>query len=159
VHVIDVTLSYVASARPSKSPDPNAVASPERIARTRTRVSGVSQSQRRFYDLKNMNEKSQIKKREIHVTLNFRRSIFLSTASSRSGSPSSRLSYATYNREGESLISRPRRLSGHAVGSTSNSREPSPQRFGMDRSFASKLRYDYLYINKIMFKSYYIYIL
>ncbi|XP_011861467.1 PREDICTED: CLIP-associating protein 1-A isoform X2 [Vollenhovia emeryi] len=92
--------------RPSKSPDPNAVASPERIARTRTRVSGVSQSQ----------------------------------PSSRSGSPSSRLSYATYNREGESLIGRPRRLSGHAIGSTSNSREPSPQRFGMDRSFASKLR-------------------
>ncbi|XP_071553225.1 CLIP-associating protein 1-A isoform X4 [Temnothorax nylanderi] len=92
--------------RPSKSPDPNAVASPERIARTRTRVSGVSQSQ----------------------------------PSSRSGSPSSRLSYATYNREGESLIGRPRRLSGHAISSTSNSREPSPQRFGMDRSFASKLR-------------------
>ncbi|XP_011638496.1 CLIP-associating protein 1 isoform X2 [Pogonomyrmex barbatus] len=92
--------------RPSKSPDPNAVASPERIARTRTRVSGVSQSQ----------------------------------PSSRSGSPSSRLSYATYNREGESLIGRPRRLSGHTIGSTSNSREPSPQRFGMDRSFASKLR-------------------
>ncbi|XP_032672003.1 CLIP-associating protein 1 isoform X3 [Odontomachus brunneus] len=92
--------------RPSKSPDPNAVASPERVARTRTRVSGVSQSQ----------------------------------PSSRSGSPSSRLSYATYNREGESLIGRPRRLSGHAISSTSNSREPSPQRFGMDRSFASKLR-------------------
>ncbi|XP_024877946.1 CLIP-associating protein 1 isoform X2 [Temnothorax curvispinosus] len=92
--------------RPSKSPDPNAVASPERIARTRTRVSGVSQSQ----------------------------------PSSRSGSPSSRLSYATYNREGESLIGRPRRLSGHAISSTSNSREPSPQRFGIDRSFASKLR-------------------
>ncbi|XP_011701927.1 PREDICTED: CLIP-associating protein 1-A isoform X3 [Wasmannia auropunctata] len=92
--------------RPSKSPDPSAVASPERMARTRTRVSGVSQSQ----------------------------------PSSRSGSPSSRLSYATYNREGESLIGRPRRLSGHTIGSTSNSREPSPQRFGMDRSFASKLR-------------------
>ncbi|XP_020281280.1 CLIP-associating protein 1-A isoform X3 [Pseudomyrmex gracilis] len=92
--------------RPSKSPDPTAIASPERIARTRTRVSGVSQSQ----------------------------------PSSRSGSPSSRLSYATYNREGESLIGRPRRLSGHTIGSTSNSREPSPQRFGMDRSFAGKLR-------------------
>lgn len=39
---------YIESARPSKSPDPNAVASPERIARTRTRVSGVSQSQRMF---------------------------------------------------------------------------------------------------------------
>ncbi|XP_072747906.1 CLIP-associating protein 1-B isoform X3 [Anoplolepis gracilipes] len=91
--------------RPSKSPDPN-VASPERIARTRTRMSGVSQSQ----------------------------------PSSRSGSPSSRLNYATYNREGESLIGRPRRLSGHGVNSTSNSREPSPQRFGMDRSFASKIR-------------------
>lgn len=65
---------------------------------------------------------------------------FFTTASSRSGSPSSRLSYATYNREGESLIGRPRRLSGHTISSTSNSREPSPQRFGMDRSFASKLR-------------------
>ncbi|XP_043599967.1 CLIP-associating protein 1-A isoform X4 [Bombus pyrosoma] len=92
--------------RPSKSPDTTAVASPERTARTRTRVSGVSQSQ----------------------------------PSSRSGSPSSRLSYATYNREGESLIARPRRLSGHGIKSTGNSREPSPQRFGMDRSFASKIR-------------------
>lgn len=63
-------------------------------------------------------------------------------ASSRSGSPSSRLSYATYNREGESLIARPRRLSGHGIRSTGNSREPSPQRFGMDRSFASKIRYN-----------------
>lgn len=92
--------------RPSKSPDTATVASPERSARTRTRVCGVSQSQ----------------------------------PSSRSGSPSSRLSYATYNREGESLIARPRRLSGHGIRSTGNSREPSPQRFGMDRSFASKIR-------------------
>ncbi|XP_034191643.1 CLIP-associating protein isoform X3 [Osmia lignaria lignaria] len=92
--------------RPSKSPDTTAVASPERTARTRTRVAGVSQSQ----------------------------------PSSRSGSPSSRLSYATYNREGESLIARPRRLSGHGIRSTGNSREPSPQRFGMERSFASKIR-------------------
>ncbi|XP_078036041.1 CLIP-associating protein isoform X2 [Augochlora pura] len=92
--------------RPSKSPDTTAVASPERTARTRTRMAGVSQSQ----------------------------------PSSRSGSPSSRLSYATYNREGESLIARPRRLSGHGIRSTGNSREPSPQRFGMDRSFASKMR-------------------
>ncbi|XP_076679669.1 CLIP-associating protein isoform X7 [Andrena cerasifolii] len=92
--------------RPSKSPDTATVASPERTARTRTRMSGVSQSQ----------------------------------PSSRSGSPSSRLSYATYNREGESLIARPRRLSGHGIRSTGNSREPSPQRFGMDRSFASKIR-------------------
>lgn len=58
----------------------------------------------------------------------------------RDRSPSSRLSYATYNREGESLIARPRRLSGHGIRSTGNSREPSPQRFGMDRSFASKIR-------------------
>ncbi|XP_076241952.1 CLIP-associating protein isoform X2 [Calliopsis andreniformis] len=93
--------------RPSKSPDNTTVASPERTARTRTRMAGVSQSQ----------------------------------PSSRSGSPSSRLSYATYNREGgESLIARPRRLSGHGIRSTGNSREPSPQRFGMDRSFASKIR-------------------
>ncbi|KAL6443669.1 hypothetical protein ACFW04_001644 [Cataglyphis niger] len=98
--------AVAALPRPSKSPDPNTIASPERVARTRTRMSGVSQSQ----------------------------------PSSRSGSPSSRLNYATYNREGESLIGRPRRLSGHGIGSTSNSREPSPQRFGMDRSFASKLR-------------------
>lgn len=45
-----IVLFYVISARPSKSPDPNAIASPERIARTRTRMSGVSQSQRMFYD-------------------------------------------------------------------------------------------------------------
>ncbi|XP_014598882.1 PREDICTED: CLIP-associating protein 1 isoform X12 [Polistes canadensis] len=93
-------------ARHSKSPDTAAVASPERTARTRTRVAGVSQSQ----------------------------------PSSRSGSPSSRLSYTTYNREGESLMARPRKLSGHGIRSTGNSREPSPQRFGMDRSFASKIR-------------------
>ncbi|XP_051174524.1 CLIP-associating protein 1-A isoform X3 [Leptopilina boulardi] len=92
--------------RQSKSPDYSAVASPERVARTRTRVAGVSQSQ----------------------------------PSSRSGSPSSRLSYATYNREGESLVPRPRKLSSHGVGSTGNSREPSPQRFGIDRNFGSKLR-------------------
>ncbi|XP_014598878.1 PREDICTED: CLIP-associating protein 1 isoform X8 [Polistes canadensis] len=92
--------------RHSKSPDTAAVASPERTARTRTRVAGVSQSQ----------------------------------PSSRSGSPSSRLSYTTYNREGESLMARPRKLSGHGIRSTGNSREPSPQRFGMDRSFASKIR-------------------
>ncbi|KAF3428043.1 hypothetical protein E2986_12615 [Frieseomelitta varia] len=99
-------LCFLHLARPNKSPDTTAIASPERTARTRTRVSGVSQSQ----------------------------------PSSRSGSPSSRLSYATYNREGESLIARPRRLSGHGIRSTGNSREPSPQRFGMDRSFASKIR-------------------
>ncbi|XP_076652980.1 CLIP-associating protein isoform X1 [Halictus rubicundus] len=99
--------------RPSKSPDTTAVASPERTARTRTRMSGVSQSQ----------------------------------PSSRSGSPSSRLSYATYNREGESLIARPRRLSGHGIRSTGNSREPSPQRFGMDRSFVSKIRGRNLYMS------------
>ncbi|KAF7393480.1 hypothetical protein HZH68_010299 [Vespula germanica] len=93
-------------ARHSKSPDTAAVASPERTARTRTRVAGVSQSQ----------------------------------PSSRSGSPSSRLSYTTYNREGESLIARPRKLSGHGIRSTGNSREPSPQRFGMDRSFGCKMR-------------------
>ncbi|XP_043472094.1 CLIP-associating protein 1-A isoform X3 [Leptopilina heterotoma] len=92
--------------RQSKSPDYGVVASPERVARTRTRVAGVSQSQ----------------------------------PSSRSGSPSSRLSYATYNREGESLVPRPRKLSSQGVGSTGNSREPSPQRFGIERNFGSKLR-------------------
>ncbi|XP_033225325.1 CLIP-associating protein 1-A isoform X3 [Belonocnema kinseyi] len=92
--------------RQSKSPDYTAVPSPERSARTRTRVAGVSQSQ----------------------------------PSSRSGSPSSRLSYATYSRDGESLVPRPRKLSSHGIGSTSNSREPSPQRFGLDRNYGSKLR-------------------
>ncbi|XP_046480774.1 CLIP-associating protein 1-A isoform X2 [Neodiprion pinetum] len=104
----DISNQRGKSARPAKSPDPqSAVASPERMARTRTRVAGVSQSQ----------------------------------PNSRSGSPSSRLSYATYNREGgESLMARPRRLSGQGIRSTGNSREPSPQRFGMERSFGSKLR-------------------
>jgi len=45
---MNVASFYIALARPSKSPDPNTIASPERIARTRTRVSGVSQSQRTF---------------------------------------------------------------------------------------------------------------
>ncbi|OXU28642.1 hypothetical protein TSAR_011606 [Trichomalopsis sarcophagae] len=93
-------------ARPNKSPESSSMASPERIARTRTRVSGVSQSQ----------------------------------PSSRSGSPSSRLSYATYNRDGESLVPRPKILD-HGMRSSGNSREPSPQRFGYDRnSFGSKVR-------------------
>ncbi|XP_032456680.1 CLIP-associating protein 1 isoform X12 [Nasonia vitripennis] len=92
--------------RPNKSPESSSMASPERIARTRTRVSGVSQSQ----------------------------------PSSRSGSPSSRLSYATYNRDGESLVPRPKILD-HGMRSSGNSREPSPQRFGYDRnSFGSKVR-------------------
>ncbi|XP_015602731.1 CLIP-associating protein 1-A isoform X5 [Cephus cinctus] len=63
-----------------------------------------------------------------------------SQPSSRSCSPASRLSYATYNREGESLVARPRRVLGHGIKSTGNSREPSPQRFGVDRSFGSKIR-------------------
>ncbi|XP_063985621.1 CLIP-associating protein 1 isoform X3 [Diachasmimorpha longicaudata] len=88
------------SVRPLDSAVP---ASPERSARTKTRVSGVSQSQ----------------------------------PSSRSCSPSSRLSYATYNRDGDSLVPRPRRLSGQGMRSSENSRDPSPQRFG---SLASKLR-------------------
>ncbi|XP_066597244.1 CLIP-associating protein isoform X3 [Prorops nasuta] len=92
--------------RPNKSPDTAALASPERVARTRTRVSGTSQSQ----------------------------------PNSRSGSPSSRLNYVTYQREGDLISGRPRRLSGHGVPSTSNSREPSPQRYGIDRGFSSKLR-------------------
>ncbi|XP_012270047.1 CLIP-associating protein 1-A isoform X2 [Orussus abietinus] len=93
--------------RPNKSPESSMVASPERSARTRTRVAGVSQSQ----------------------------------PSSRSGSPSSRLNYATYNREGDSsLVLRPRRLSGSGIRSSGNSREPSPQRFGVDRNYSSKIR-------------------
>ncbi|XP_058794035.1 CLIP-associating protein 2 isoform X8 [Phymastichus coffea] len=93
-------------ARPNKSPEASSVASPERAARNRTRVSGVSQSQ----------------------------------PSSRSGSPSSRLSYATYNRDGEALIPRSKILSDHGMRSTGNSREPSPQRFGFDRSSFGKIR-------------------
>ncbi|XP_011503342.1 PREDICTED: CLIP-associating protein 1-A [Ceratosolen solmsi marchali] len=93
--------------RLNKSPESSCIVSPERIARTRTRVSGVSQSQ----------------------------------PSSRSGSPSSRLSYATYNRDGESLISRAKILPDYGMKSTGNSREPSPQRFGFDRSnFGNKIR-------------------
>jgi len=48
---MNVALFYIALARPSKSPDPNTIASPERIARTRTRVSGVSQSQRTYFSI------------------------------------------------------------------------------------------------------------
>ncbi|CAB0041588.1 unnamed protein product [Trichogramma brassicae] len=62
--------------------------------------------------------------------------------SSRSGSPSSRLSYATYNREspGESLIPRSKVLTDHGMRSSGNSREPSPQRFGYDRNSFGKIR-------------------
>ncbi|XP_063217676.1 CLIP-associating protein 1-A isoform X5 [Bacillus rossius redtenbacheri] len=75
-----------------------------------------------------------------------------SQPSSRSGSPSSRLSYATYaSREpaaeaaSPATAGRPRRLSGipRSTGaSRETSREPSPSRFGglHDRSFGSKLR-------------------
>ncbi|PSN38728.1 hypothetical protein C0J52_15356 [Blattella germanica] len=116
------------AARPRKSPEVSgsmsvsAITSPERVGRTRSRMSGVSQSQ----------------------------------PSSRSGSPSSRLSYATYsaaNRDvgagdGAHTIGRPRRLSSGIPRSTGTSREASretsPNRFGMtgihDRSFGSKLR-------------------
>lgn len=78
------------------------------------------------------------------------------TASSRSGSPSSRLSYATYSAasrdgapgDGVSTVGRPRRLSSGIPRSTGTSREASretsPNRFSMtgvhDRSFGSKLR-------------------
>lgn len=78
------------------------------------------------------------------------------TASSRSGSPSSRLSYATYSAasrdgvsgDGVSTVGRPRRLSSGIPRSTGTSREASretsPNRYSMtgvhDRSFGSKLR-------------------
>ncbi|KAJ9581531.1 hypothetical protein L9F63_023287, partial [Diploptera punctata] len=101
--------------RPRKTTDVSggmsvsAITSPERVGRTRSRMSGVSQSQ----------------------------------PSSRSGSPSSRLSYATY-----SAASRQRRLSSGIPRSTGTSREASretsPNRYGLtgihDRSFGSKLR-------------------
>ncbi|XP_034950078.1 CLIP-associating protein 1-A isoform X2 [Chelonus insularis] len=93
--------------------DINSTPSPERTARTKTRVSGVSQSQ----------------------------------PSSRSCSPASRMGYASYNRDGESLIARPRRLSGQGMRSTETSREPSPQRFGLDRSITSKLRARTVYMS------------
>ena len=50
------------------------------------------------------------------------------------------------------MIARPRRLSGHGIRSTGNSREPSPQRFGMDRSFASKIRYDGIFTFVSLFR-------
>ncbi|XP_043280506.1 CLIP-associating protein 1-A isoform X2 [Venturia canescens] len=70
-----------------------------------------------------------------------------SQPNSRSGSPSSRSSYATYNRDNENSAIRPRRLSGQGIRSGSNSREPSPQRFAMDRSFASKIRGRNMYMS------------
>lgn len=102
-------------------------------------MSGVSQSQRKFIKKRRINSFKETCDLIKFICYNI-------IASSRSGSPSSRLSYATYNREGESLIARPRRLSGHGIRSTGNSREPSPQRFGMDRSFASKIRYNIYFV-------------
>lgn len=57
------------------------------------------------------------------------------------------MSYASYNREGESFIARPRRLSGQGMRSNETSRDPSPQRFGLDRSVSSKLRERNLYMS------------
>ncbi|XP_053598863.1 CLIP-associating protein 1-A isoform X3 [Microplitis demolitor] len=101
------------TSRPAAKVETNFFTSPERSARTKTRVSGVSQSQ----------------------------------PSSRSCSPASRMSYASYNREGESFIARPRRLSGQGMRSNETSRDPSPQRFGLDRSVSSKLRERNLYMS------------
>lgn len=89
----------------------------------------------------------------MHLTL-----VVVITASSRSGSPSSRLSYATYRDGGTVLDSgptsigsmgRPRRLGGaggipRSTGTSREaSRETSPNRYGsmLDRSYGSKLRY------------------
>lgn len=103
----NISRSKATTPRTAKPLDTAPVMSPERTPRTKTKVSGVSQSQ----------------------------------PSSRSCSPSSRLSYATYNhREGDGFIPRTRRLSNQGMRSTDNSREPSPQRFSLDRSITAKIR-------------------
>ncbi|XP_044589311.1 CLIP-associating protein 1-A isoform X2 [Cotesia glomerata] len=110
----NINRTKATTVRPvAKQVETNLFTSPERSARTKTRVSGVSQSQ----------------------------------PSSRSCSPASRMSYASYSREGDSFIARPRRLSGQGMRSTETSRDPSPQRFGLDRSVSSKLRERNLYMS------------
>ncbi|KAK0076346.1 hypothetical protein PV325_005547 [Microctonus aethiopoides] len=103
--------SKATTPRTTKPVDPGLMASPERSARTKTRVSGVSQSQ----------------------------------PSSRSCSPASRMNYATYNRDNEST--RVRRFSGQGMRSTETSRDPSPQRYGLERNISSKLRGKSVYMS------------
>ncbi|XP_044007569.1 CLIP-associating protein 1-like isoform X2 [Aphidius gifuensis] len=110
----NISRSKATTPRTAKPLDTVPVMSPERTPRTKTKVSGVSQSQ----------------------------------PSSRSCSPSSRLSYATYNhREGDGFTSRTRRLSNQGMRSTDNSREPSPQRFSLDRSITAKIRGRNMYMS------------
>jgi hypothetical protein len=136
-----LNIHLLIAARQRKSSDSGVnhsnVTSPERMGRTRTRIAGVSQSQRK--PLKDVNYE------------NF--TCFQIAATSRSGSPSSRLSYATY-RDGGAIIdqapismgsiSRPRRLGGGIPrsqgASREGSRDPSPNRYG-SLTYSSKLRY------------------
>lgn len=131
------------------------VTSPERVSRTRTRVAGVSQSQRKY-----ASTSRSLPFAVLYATLKFKCIIFC-LATSRSGSPSSRLSYVTYGLRGDvdttdtspsyvGTLGRPRRLGSgiprSTQGSRDASRETSPNRFGAlgghlhDRSFGSKLR-------------------
>jgi hypothetical protein len=136
-----LNIHLLIAARQRKSSDSGVnhsnVTSPERMGRTRTRIAGVSQSQRKPY--KGLNYE------------NF--TCFQIAATSRSGSPSSRLSYATYRDNGAMIdqapismgsISRPRRLGGGIPrsqgASREGSRDPSPNRYG-SLTYSSKLRY------------------
>lgn len=107
---------FLSLARPRKSPDTAATASPERISRTRNRS---SQSQR----------KHKIPDEVQLLSIYFFFYFFIAT--SRSGSPSSRLAYI-YQRAADHDSPRPRRLSSgiprSTQGSRDTSRETSPSR-------------------------------
>lgn len=111
-----VTTNSCLTARPRKTPETAATASPERLGRTRNRN---SQSQRNLLIFGNL------------IILN--ENIL---ATSRSGSPSSRLAYL-YNRSTEHDSPRPRRLSSgiprSTTGSRDTSRETSPNRSTLGR--------------------------
>lgn len=55
------------------------------------------------------------------------------------------MNYATYNRDNEST--RVRRFSGQGMRSTETSRDPSPQRYGLERNISSKLRGKSVYMS------------